>query len=76
MGPYTRIAIRLPNGRTEIIGRHGHQDPHIITRSMSGVGKVLSVRHEVMSGAGEHPWVNGRHTPPSGNPVTVQITRI
>jgi hypothetical protein len=52
-GPVTRIVIRRPNGRVEVIGRVGHHDPHRLAREFSGVGVVTVVRHELMPRVGE-----------------------
>lgn len=51
-GPITRIVIRRPDGRTEILGRVGHVDPHKATRDFATHGEVLVVRHEMMPIAG------------------------
>lgn len=47
-GPVTRIVIRRPSKKVEIIGRVGHHDPHRISRELSGMGTVIAVRHEMM----------------------------
>lgn len=46
-GPYTRVVIRRPNGRTEVIGRSGHLDHHKASREFSNRGEVVAVRHEM-----------------------------
>jgi hypothetical protein len=47
-GPYTRIVLKRTNGRTDIIGRQGHLDPHAAARTFAAHGKVTVVRHEMM----------------------------
>ena len=61
-GPVTRIVLRRPNGRTEIIGRVGHVDHNTAAKIFSTRGQVLTVRHEMM--------------PQQGVPATVAIHNI
>lgn len=49
-GPYSRIVIKRPNGRTEIIGRPGHLEPRRAARELESMGTVLAVRHEKAEG--------------------------
>jgi hypothetical protein len=46
---HTRIVIRRPSGKVEIIGRHGQHDPHKMAKTFEqmGLGTVLAVRHEM-----------------------------
>lgn len=61
-GPVTRITVRRPNGRTEIIGRAGVMSLEDAEKMVSGggMGVLLSVRHEQVQGGkrttlGIHP---------------------
>jgi hypothetical protein len=49
-GPYSRIVIKRPSGRTEIVGRHGLMDPARVAREFSAFGQVVAVRHENSEG--------------------------
>jgi phosphoribosylaminoimidazole (AIR) synthetase len=46
---HTRIVIRRPSDKVEIIGRHGQHDPHKMAKTFEqmGLGTVLAVRHEM-----------------------------
>jgi hypothetical protein len=51
-GPFTRIVVRRPDGKVEVIGRHGTHAPGDVARALTkaGAGEALSVRHEMHSG--------------------------
>ena len=49
-GPYSRIVIKRPNGRTEIIGRSGHLEPGKASRELAPFGEVIAIRHEQADG--------------------------
>ena len=55
LGPYSRIAIRRPSGKVEMIGRAGIHDPDRIARQLrqAGAGEVISVRHERVAPTGK-----------------------
>lgn len=46
-GPVSKIVIKRPNGRTEIIGRGGHIDLQFAARTFAQFGEVVTVRHEM-----------------------------
>ena len=50
-GPYSKIVIERPDGRTEVVCRRGAVDPNEAFRTFarSGAGKVTAVRHEHLS---------------------------
>jgi len=54
-GPFSRIVIRRPNGKVDVIGRVGFVDPHPTSRALqdAGAGEVLAIRHEMMPMAGK-----------------------
>jgi hypothetical protein len=49
-GPYTRIMVKRPNGRTEVIGRPGVIAPGDAAAMVKdgAMGTVVAVRHEHM----------------------------
>lgn len=51
-GPFTRIVLCRPNGRTEIVTRQGHIEPNAAARIFAVHGKVVTVRHETPSVTG------------------------
>jgi hypothetical protein len=65
---FTKVVIRRPNGRVEMIGRRGIHDPHTIARVLeeSGAGVVTAVRHETKA-------VESRTKPGHGKPQTLAI---
>lgn len=56
-GPVTKIVLRRPNGRTEIVTRIGHIDPKRAVDGLAHVGNVVAVRHEMMPKGGKHETV-------------------
>lgn len=48
----TRIVITRPDGRTEVVGRPGHHDPHAMARAFEAHGVVVAVRHEMVPDGG------------------------
>lgn len=46
---HTRIVIRRPSGKIEVVGRHGQHDPHKMAKMFGsmGLGTVIAVRHEM-----------------------------
>ena len=64
-GPYSRIVIRRPNGKTEIIGRPGLLDPRRAARELEPMGVVLAVRHEKAEGNGKPTTIAIHNMPPT-----------
>lgn len=54
-GPYSRIVIRRPDGRTEVITRRGTVDPNEVARAFAAHGTVIAVRHEQRVGGDKKP---------------------
>ena len=64
-GPYSRIVIRRPDGKTEIIGRPGLLDPRRAARELEPMGVVLAVRHEKAEGNGKPATIAIHNMPPT-----------
>ena len=45
----TRIVVKRPNGKVEVIGRKGQHSPNDVARRFAekGLGTVMTVRHEM-----------------------------
>lgn len=64
-GPISKIVIKRPDGRTEIIGRGGHIDLRMATQTFAKHGEVVTVRHEMNPRPGKGiPHVVAIHNAP------------
>lgn len=53
---YSTAVVRLPNGRTEVVTRRTHYDPHVLAAALRARGaETLVVRH----------WTRAPKAPPT-----------